>query len=576
MDETPDSDSAHGEYATGNSVSDSLTAEDHPLTEPLEASPQSIYTARICSLILGALYVFAKNPLELPCGVFATFWYSFLLLTFYVLRRKHIQPVPKSETAVLALGVLNCSSFFFTTNALILALNSLVVLFLVLIMAILLAEGAEFPFRSAHFVLGSLRTLGAASAHAFDSRTRSAFRGSRFRLLIPWKRVLQRSILSILVLWFFHVFFADINDEYLTFASLVLSKIYHFLEYIFDVEFWLRCTLGVTLAYFLFALFTVRTTATPKCLAEWTLKDSMYTVVGAVVVLFFIFSTFQTKLLYSDVSKMSFKSLSLYTQQGFWSLLIVAVFGYLLLLFSLWQKPLHTEEKSSWKYLLAVFNVELFFICLFTFHKLGVLQHYFGFKDQRIVATLAVLLITMTFLLSLGRLAGRIGDSTVFQIQSYCLVFGVLFLSAINVDAMATRINPIGYYVNETKYKDYSYLLTNSLDNVSEWPSLMAEAEQTGIPVPDNYYWGKYSSLCGTDSRSVLRDRQGRLVSRYSQMLSQPAVETLSTFNLREYQAYRFMQDNRERLEGFSVFVEAECLKHCVELKRKLATIERH
>jgi hypothetical protein len=144
------------------------------------------------------------------------------------------------------------------------------------------------------------------------------------------------------------------------------------------------------------------------------------------------------------------------------------------------------------------------------------------------------------------------------------LVGIVIGLNFANVDWVATRVNPISYYVDGKKVKDYSYLLGNSYDNYSEWPKLWQEIENQGLQLPkETYYWGKYEPICwlgqrGGVERSYIQVRYRELRKKYEEMEWFKLPE-LMTFNYREFRAWKLIKTHEEDLENLEGQVRTTC-----------------
>jgi len=110
----------------------------------------------------------------------------------------------------------------------------------------------------------------------------------------------------------------------------------------------------------------------------------------------------------------------------------------------------------------------------------------------------------------LFELFNKISMKDIFKIQYIALTVVIGFLNFIPVDYFITVINPLKYKVNKDMYKDYSYLLTNSEDNYTEWYDLMEEYIKETPPSPyDDYYWGAYRSLESNFFKSYIRTGDG-------------------------------------------------------------------
>jgi hypothetical protein len=387
------------------------------------------------------------------------------------------------------------------------------------------------------------------------------------------KSKLAGVFVSVPILIIFHLLFSQINHEYSVFIADALKFIWEAIKYIINIEIIWIILKAIINAYIFFVVLSVaRKLSFTQGEKDNQMGELFSTVLSLAAVLFAVFSFFQTKLIFVNFSNLPFKDVSLYAQKGFWELVFISIFGYILFLITLSQ----SGKVKKTLYLLTVFATELILICIYSYHKLLILQSHFGLKDQRILATVAVTLIFVTFIFSLGRVWGRVTVRTIFAMQAVGLTLATLILNIVNVDMLVTQVNPIGFYINNVKQKDYSYLLGNSFDNYSSWPQLMDEVRSQGIVMPqEEYYWGWYSSVCSTVSlqserikrylpysqypKPYLADRYDFLESKYDNLTNQKKLQQIASFNWNEYQSYKLLKNDREKFSQFEIYLTSEC-----------------
>jgi hypothetical protein len=536
------------------------TSSKNTVAAPQEEATSSLRRIlrwiRVWSLLVASFYIFIVGRWNVPHGL-QTSLLMILLLSALRISGSFERQASREETALYFLGLLNAIWPAVTSNEYMLELNRLVFFVVGSILLVCSTERRQFPMTASEWWRGSLRCTGHALINLFNRRL-----AAMFLPLTPKVNVRASSGITVLVsagvLLVFHLLFAQVNAEYATFVQGWLERLLSVLEYIFNIHFLYDCSYTALLGFMIFNALCERM-ETEEREPYTPLRDTVATAVGASVLLFLVFIRFQGKLLFTPASSLSFHDLSLYVQKGFWELLVIAAFGYSLICFALQQRPLSAEQHSRWKQLLALFTAELLTICAFCAHKIGILQAYFGLKDQRIIASVAILLVTGTFLLILLRLFRNLSAQRIFAIQVYSLTSCVLLLSAVNVDWFLTRVRPTTYYVRGQAFLDYSYLLTNSFDNSSEWPSIIAEAEKTGIPLPENYYWGSYRSLCTPGRNNPLTRQWTAVRERYSDMENRPTLRQLSQFNFNEWHASQILKDHAEEFARFERFVTRSC-----------------
>lgn len=432
-------------------------------------------------------------------------------------------------------------------------------------------------------------TLGLSAPHIQEFFT---FKKSPIYLRFN-KDVFRGFLFSLPILAIFHLLFSQINADYVTFTKDVLNWLWSVISYILDIELLWIVLKGFIQGYLLYVVFSIEhTKENDKLVAKnWPLAIFKI-VLASVVILFFVFSSFQSKLLLLDIFHLAFKEVSQYVQKGFIELLLVSFVGYALSLFILGHLPQESsKEQGHLQWFLTIFCLELITITVFIFHKLYALQAVFGFKDQRLLASGAALLILATFILLLFRIWKKISSTKIFHWQILLLASLMVFLHLINTDLFTSKYNSIRYTIGDVQYKDYSYLLGNSFDNVSEWPSLIKEAQKVGIPKPDEtYYWGHFSASnkdfygssyspicekqemfcaprfqenCNTVEKytysSYLEKRYQDLITKYSSLgLKTPPIKLMAV-NFHEYQAYRFIQENKSLIDTFISYAKSRC-----------------
>ena len=315
---------------------------------------------------------------------------------------------------------------------------------------------------------------------------------------LPRGKSLQASQISSICIAFsllvvFHFLFASINQNYEAWSASIVDALLFIVKM---VNITLICQ-SLLCAYLINSILLI-------CEQDLIIpnqplnKSSLHLtiILSPLIILFLLFSIFQGQYLFTNIGQMAFKTLSLYVQKGFWELLGVALIGYGIWLFSDLTNRKENENYRMVFNLQFFFTVELLIVCIFTLHKLFSLQLYFGFKDQRILATAATLLILGTFILCFLKCKDKISATKILRTQVFGLLSIILILSILNVDLFISKYNSVSYYNSTGKSKDISYLLTNSFDNYDAWPNIIAYAKLRGIDEPKDYYWGDYSPIC--------------------------------------------------------------------------------
>ncbi len=321
-----------------------------------------------------------------------------------------------------------------------------------------------------------------------------------------------------------------------------------------------------------------------------------------------VFAYFQTRFVLERSAVLSFHQLSKYTQKGFIELIGAILLGYLVILFALDASEKQSRSKTI-PVIAAFLLFEMLLVTAFSAHKLGLLQVFFGLKDQRILASCGIAFIVFSF----GLLAWRIFCPKLalsgFRMQGLFLLAIVFLLNGVNLDRIISQTYPIRYYIDGRAYSDYSYLLGNSYDNLDEWPRIMEEMAHVRPPHPNRgYFWGyesasrsdlfylEYNPLCRDRSSKRVVEDEGvkvvlptRLFLRAFDKYGKPSVpppqappkpadeedaeETVLAvssasqfslsrsldFNLREYRAYVYAKAHPEEMSRFNDFMNRSC-----------------
>jgi len=287
-----------------------------------ETTQKSI--ARLCALTLGVFIVYGMDGLGVPYGLQATVL-TLLVLGSLFLSQRADKKLSVSDYPLYIGAVILGISFAVTTNALTLSVAFLSVFTAILLLHIKLASGIR-PTTGAQFMWESIHLAGTSFGQLISRNNffniRSCHRITKVEIRGKYIKAL---LLAIPLLLLFHLLFASVNSEYSSFADAILSAIGEIIRFFLNIEFLWDLFRIFAYAYLTYALLILRFEPLTGRVGDWGLKESVHMVLGALVILFLIFSAFQSKLLFISPGSMPFKALSLYTQNGFWELLIAAV-----------------------------------------------------------------------------------------------------------------------------------------------------------------------------------------------------------------------------------------------------------
>lgn len=375
------------------------------------------------------------------------------------------------------------------------------------------------------------------------------------------------------ILLLFHFLFANVNSEYSEFMIAFFDPIWRFIKYLFEIDFIWKLFQIILSSYLFYVGLRI---SSPQKKTEQD-RSSQAWIAGIIIflsiILFAVFEVFQSKLLFFNFSQLPFKEVSLYVQKGFWELVAVALIGYSLCLFALHEYHKEATKRTTLLYALYIFTLELIGIAIFSFHKVATHQNIFGLKDQRILASVGIGLILITFICFLLRLKNIITAAHIFKLQVSLLLISMIILNVINVDLLVSRIHPVRYFVEERAQLDYGYLLGNSYDNYSAWPQLLSDITTDGFKAPqEEYYWGNYRSLCvfmlsgsrineaGRRASTSFADHVAQLEKKYGSFGWGSTLPQITQFNFNEYQAYQLYRQNKNVFTQYMAQIETLCL----------------
>jgi len=542
--------------------------------------------ARTTAWILGAVSVFCSGLFQIPFNLQGMIVYG-LALVFFWIRVRRQKGFPDSPWMNLLAGLTFSVLLALTTNSwLVFALHASIWF---LLADLLLRYSAPIRYSSATGFLRDLfllagsfffRVFSAANVkELFGVRSGTDVKNSRARQMLPV--VCISALVAIVLFYVFHLLFSGGNSDYAKFMDPII-------RWLWSVFFKNLC-FSVIHAYLLFAFLTGK-----RFDSETENKDralpavSVLITLAAVILVTAVFAYFQTRFIIVDAPELKFADLSKYTQQGFFFFFFAIGLGYFITLFAIQSQK--KFRSTALVVFVILFVSELILGTFFSAHKLYLLQSVFGLKDERILASAGVLFIFFSFVLLLLRLFSK-RNVEGFRFQILFLFFIVLIVNVFNVDLVSTRFHPIRYYRDQKSFPDYSYLLGNSYDNVSEWPRLMREMREQDPPHPGpGYFWGfessggsdffrgTYKPLCAERISSLDLEKEfgdqplpTMLLVRAYRKYHKPgpgqaesrefSLSRLLDFNLREYNAYRLTWSSQEQMRQFQTFLDAHCSK---------------
>ena len=551
----------------------------------------------VCMWSIGFLWALIFGLLIPPSGLSAS---CVSLISIGLLYRK-VAPQSLKHQTMTILAAISSLGFFWSSNTLIQWLSLLAVYFCISMLAIASRSTTGFATTAPHYLRQLIswqcsivmrclekdtyivwKSIWSRQKSTFEKNVKEESRDTNTEPVT----MISTAVVSLLFLGVFHALFASINQDYNQFVSEFITVVYQYLLIIIDIE--LIITTLVNSYVLCAVLRSFEDVKREEELKEYQFAIKALGLLIPVTLLFTVFCYFQSKALFLDLTLLPFHQLSLYTQRGFWELLLAAAIGYGIWLYGESKLDQDNYHKQHLLYLLLLlFTFELLLLAIFSGHKLFFLQSLFGLKDQRVLATLAVALISLTFILCFMKLFHKVNAERIFSLQYLCLLGCISLCSIGNLDYAITKISPLGFYLDSGFVKDYGYLLTNSQDNYTEWNSLIQEAQHTGIDFPRNYYSGNYRPLCIRPRKKSrvnmpLRDlwekelllgymykfkssipkqltKKGITFSHRAKYPGLNRINAYLTLNYHHYNAYRWLYNNREKVRNFYQYIENHC-----------------
>lgn len=500
------------------------------------------------SVIFGLLYTWLIGFLVMPQGFGAALVSIFVLLISYK-QASEFKLQPKWYERLLLLGgVITSVSFCFNSNYLINVVSASATAFIVSMFLIAATYGGNLPVTFGSYMARLLEM----SAHAIHD----SFRARRVSLSCPRveKDLWLGLVLAIVPLTIFHLLFSLINHDYAVFVEWIVAFIIDldFLQYLFK---------AAVQAYLFHCLFCTAKADQIEARQFARYKAWAYALIPCIA-LFAVFSPFQAKLLLIDVDALQYQALSLYTQRGFWELLLVSLIG-LIVWTAVQRSAADISQRMKTVLLQRIFCAELVLIAIFAMHKIICLQSTFGLKDSRVLSSAVTLFPFLTFAICVIWAKHPALSVIIFRSQTALGVALAALFACANLDRLVSTTVPIKYWTGNYWQKDYSYLLTNSYDNYELWGDIMLSALEENIEPPADYYWGDYKPLC------LLR-RNGVLPKKYLEDFHRALIDSsdhsglqqMMRRNFRSIGARNWLKANQGLISDMYKHAEQHCSAH--------------
>ncbi len=525
---------------------------------------QAVKTARRTSWILGITYALLVGS-HVPVNFQATLILSLLTLGLFEQIQLTNKACWRAKTA-LGVGLLNSLGFTLISNHRVQDLHWLVAYTTVVYMTLLIERNTKGVSNGLTFAFYMCSTPFQKTMRCFrnDVWTNLCHFSLGDKSISLDAGKIGAGVVSSVILLIFTALLGTVNAAFQKFMEAVLTNIYDFIAWLFSIELIENALVAVFIAGIVYALTAPEEQKTKYREIKFFQASHYYIIIVPLLALLFAFCCFQMEFLGINPQLLSYKELSQYVRKGFFELLHVAVLGAFLWYFAEKAPTECKKTKKRIRILLGIFAVELFALSIFSHHKLFAQQIIFGLRDQRVLASAGTLLLTGSFIGFVAILIKKITHRQLLDLQIAGLILTTFILSYGNLDGTISSTRPLQFEYGEKLYNDHAYLLTNSYDNSSDWLKYIEEVYQTGVILPENYYWGVYQPLCykGYTGRgrpnSPFTSHMNNLKQRYSPEKRESFRDILK-FNFREFNAYQQIRTHGPTFNKFHAYLEVAC-----------------
>ncbi len=205
---------------------------------------------------------------------------------------------------------------------------------------------------------------------------------------------------------------------------------------------------------------------------------------GAINILFLLFILIQLVYLFGGAENITLQGFTYaqYARKGFFELIAVAVFSFLLLWkteHSLTRKE-NLHHSVAFKVLSGILTAQIFVIMISAFKRLSLYEAAYGFTTLRLYSHAFILLLFVLFLILLYKIYLDARENT-FAHRIFFAVIGFLVcMNLLNPDAFIARKN-IEHFAEDPSKLDTYYLSNLSADVLPESIDVILASDKAGV-----------------------------------------------------------------------------------------------
>jgi len=415
------------------------------------------------ALSLGAIFqiLFYEQEIGFNFSLFAVCVVACGLLLAYMFSR----PM-KREQHVLVILALFFASMVFVRSSEMLTFFNVLGSFLLLLIAVSTYTGKNittYLFGDyAKVIFLPLRFIGPFFETFLEIVSLSSLGGDHSRR----KEIIRGSLMAVVAVVIFAGLFASADAVF----ESILSKIFRFE---LGEELVHRLILGAIATAFFIGAFgfmfkklhlSLDTLSSAQSLRNLGAIETMI-LLGSINILFLTFILLQLAHLFGGESHLLTEGLTYaeYARKGFFELVVVAIFSYLIISFT--EKQIIKNDEShlrSFKILSGVLIVQVVFILISAFTRLSLYESAYGFTNARLFGHAFMIWIGVVLILLAHHIVTN-GDRAAFTLRTGCTIVLLLFtMNMLNPDVFIAKKNLERYAA--TGQLDANYLGNLSFD----------------------------------------------------------------------------------------------------------------
>ena len=391
------------------------------------------------------------------------------------------KPIPRDVALLMLLAVIFAGMVAVRSNGLLTWLNVLATCLLLLMVTEVNIRGTVTDFLSVDF----LKVLGLPLYYLFfliETVTTIKLPFGK-PTTVRSKQIVRGILITVPIIIFFTALFAGADPVFHEVITAAFNI--HFVSpehsYIILMVFSFMCG---ALAYAFSKESKVKSVPAVPTRPMGHIETSI--LLGSVNVLFVIFITLQATYLFGGALNITHYGYTYaeYARRGFFELIAIATFTYLIMLATEKYIERDAERHSSqFKYLSTALPVQVMVLMVFAFNRLSLYEAAFGFTTLRLYSHAFIVLLAVVYLFLLYKIFGDTREST-FALNTFAAIaIFVLAMDILNPDAFIAQKN-LDRYAATSKI-DVWYLMGLSEDATSQ--------KMAALSIPDTNIHGVIS-----------------------------------------------------------------------------------